>query len=180
MGHEFTRALTFGQGCYTTMECGCGIPGQVRHGHAPAAARSGPMPVVAGRTVLDIPALGPTIGNIMSRTDRRRAKTRNPFSRYLAMAAFATLCVVGVSALVGWQQPLSIAVKPLAFVCAILVVAYTVFALRLGSIGLVSQRGQVYRYSRRKEPVLFFLVVLLYLALSLPTALYMGWLMIGR
>jgi hypothetical protein len=53
-------------------------------------------------------------------------------------------------------------------------VLYTLFALRLGSISIIGGAGQVYRYTRKKDPILFFFFTVFYLILAVPSAIYTG------
>lgn len=115
----------------------------------------------------------------MNRSSKRKSRqVKNPVTIYLAIVSIGSLCFVGVTSVMGWDNQLSFFAKPILLLCALLVVAYTLFALRLGSISSVGNYGQVHHYKKNKEPFFFFLLVIFYLVLSVPTALYMGYLMI--
>lgn len=99
---------------------------------------------------------------------------RNPVARWLAIASVATMAIVGVAAIFGLDALMDFTAKPLLLACALLVIAYTAFALKDGWIATVGHVGQIFHYQRDKEPVLFWLLVVLYLGLAGPTAWYMA------
>ncbi|MGE5180974.1 MAG: hypothetical protein ACM31C_02885 [Acidobacteriota bacterium] len=106
--------------------------------------------------------------------NRHPRPPRNPVSLPLAGLAIATL-FVGVLAMAFDGQPvMRWAVRSLLLACALAAIAYTVQALRLGWIATIGGAGQVYHYRRADEPVLYWVLVVLYLALSLPTAWYLA------
>ena len=109
----------------------------------------------------------------MSR-NRHPRPPRNPVSLPLAGLAAATL-LVGALAMAFDEQPvMQWAVRSLLLACALAAIAYTVQALRLGWIAAIGGGGQVYHYRRADEPVLYWLLVVLYLALTVPTAWYLA------
>lgn len=99
---------------------------------------------------------------------------RNPFSRPLAWLGVITLIVAGGSAVLDWQQVLDWTARPLLLASALAVIAYTAQALKLGWIATIGGAGQVYHYRRADEPVLYWLLVVLYLAMALPSAIYLA------
>ena len=103
---------------------------------------------------------------------------KNPVTVYLATVSIGSLCFVGITSLVGRESLLSLLAKPIVFACSILVVMYTLFSLRLGSISSIGNHGQVYHTTRKNEPIFFFSLVIFYMALSVPTTLYMAYLII--
>lgn len=98
----------------------------------------------------------------------------NPMARPLAIVAFTTLGIVGVAALADWDGALDRFAKPLLLACAVAVALYTIRAVRLGWIATIGPYGQIWHYRRRGEPILFWLLVALYLGLAVPTGGYMG------
>jgi hypothetical protein len=92
----------------------------------------------------------------------------------MAAVSIAGLCLVGVTALIGRQDLLALIAAPLVFTCSLLVVLYTLFALRLGSISTIGGTGQVYLYTRKKEPIAFFFLAVFYLIVAVPSAIYTG------
>lgn len=98
---------------------------------------------------------------------------QNPISRPLAWLGVITLIVAGGSAVLDWQRVFDWAARPLLLACALTVIAYTVQALRLGWIASVGSVGQIYHYRKADEPVLFWLLVVLYLLMAFPTAIYL-------
>ena len=99
---------------------------------------------------------------------------RNAISLPLVWLAVSTL-FVGALAMVFDEQPvMQWAVKSLLLASALAAIAYTVQALRLGWIATIGGAGQVYHYRRADEPVLYWLLVVLYLTLSVPTAGYLA------
>ena len=99
---------------------------------------------------------------------------RNPISLPLAWLAVSTLFVGALAMAFDGQPAVTWAVKLQLLACALAAIAYTVQALRLGWIATVGGAGQVYHYRRADEPVLYWLLVVLYLALSIPTAWYLA------
>lgn len=98
---------------------------------------------------------------------------------YLAIVSVGSLCFFGISSLLGWESLSSLLVKPIVLACSVLVIMYTLFSLRLGLISSIGGRGQVHNTARKKEPIFYFFLVIFYLALSVPTALYMAYLIIS-
>lgn len=104
---------------------------------------------------------------------------RNPASRWLAVVAFTTLGVVGVAAVLGLDGVMDLAAAPLLLACASMVIVYTAWCLYLGWIATIGPVGQVYHYQREKDPVLFWMLVALYLGLAGPTSWYMVTVLFG-
>jgi hypothetical protein len=109
----------------------------------------------------------------MTRRVRSSKPPRNPVSRWLAIAAFTTLGVVGVAAVFGLDELMERTALPLGILCSLLVIVYTAWSLNLGWIATIGHVGQVHHFQRAKEPILFWLLVVLYLVLAVPTATYM-------
>lgn len=109
----------------------------------------------------------------LSRIQRRRPP-RNPVSRPLAWLSVITLIVTGGSAFLGWQPVFDWTARPMLLACALAVIAYTAQALRLGWIATIGGVGQIYHYRRADEPVLYWLLVALYLSMAIPTAIYLA------
>ena len=101
-------------------------------------------------------------------------------ARWLAVAAFTTLGIVGISAAFGFEALMDRTARPLLLICAVLVIVYTGAAVYLGWISAIGYVGQIYHYERNKEPALFWMLVILYLGLAGPTAWYMAVLLLGR
>jgi hypothetical protein len=104
---------------------------------------------------------------------RARKPPRNPVSRYLAIAAFTTLAVVGVAALFDLDTVLGWTAVPLLLICSLLVIAYTAVAIHHGWIATVGHRGQIDHYERSTEPVSFWVLTVFYLGATGPAASYM-------
>lgn len=109
---------------------------------------------------------------------RSRKPPRNPVARYLAIVGLTALVALGGSALLGWDRVLDFTAKPLLMTSAATVVAYTAVAIRLGWIATVGYVGQVFHYERAREPILFWMLVVLYLGMAIPTACYMAVLLV--
>ena len=105
-------------------------------------------------------------------------RTKNPVTKYLATFSLLSLSILGVSALMEWRDLASLLTEPLIFGCSLLLVAYTLWSLRLGWISSHGSFGQTYVCVRKKEPILFYFLVSLYLLLAVPIALLMAYLMI--
>lgn len=105
---------------------------------------------------------------------RKRKPPPNPLVRPLAIVGFSTLAIVLPAALFGFDGLLGWAAKPLMLACSLLVAAYTIAAIRLGWIATIDHFGRALHYDRSREPVLFWLLAVLYLGLALPTAYYLG------
>lgn len=99
---------------------------------------------------------------------------RNAISLPLAWLVVSTLFVGALAMAFDGQPVMQWAVKLLLLACALAAIAYTVQALRLGWIATIGGAGQVYHYRRADEPVLYWLLVVFYLALSVPTAWYLA------
>ena len=99
---------------------------------------------------------------------------RNPVAKPLTIVALATLAIVGIAAIFGLDAFMNRIVEPLLLACALTVIVYTAFALHLGWIATVGHVGQIHHFQRDKEPIMFWLLALLYLGLSGPTAWYMA------
>jgi hypothetical protein len=110
----------------------------------------------------------------MSNRSRPARPPRNPISLPLAGLAVATLFVGALAMAFDGQPVILWAVKLLLLACALAAIAYTVQALRLGWIATIGGGGQVYHYRRAEEPILYWLLVVLYLALAVPTAGYLA------
>lgn len=110
---------------------------------------------------------------------RKARPPRNPVSRPLALAAFTTLGVVGLSAVFGLGSVLQYTALPLGMLCSALLIAYTVWGLRLGWIATVGHVGQIYHYQRAQEPILFWFLVVFYLVPSVLATAYMVTLAFG-
>lgn len=108
----------------------------------------------------------------------RRRPPRNPISRPLAWLSATTLVIAGGAAALDGQAVFNWIARPLLLTCALAVIAYTVQALRLGWIATVGAVGQIYHYRRSDEPVLFWLLAVLYLGLAIPSAAYLVSMMI--
>ena len=106
-------------------------------------------------------------------------KVINPLARYVCVSSVSTLVVLGLAMLLGLHQVLELLTKPLLFVCFSLFIAYTIWALRIGVVSNVDRWGRVSEHTRAKEPVFFHFIVILYLLLSVPAALYIGAALIG-
>ena len=104
---------------------------------------------------------------------------RNPAARWLALVGFTTLGLVGVAAVFGLDRVMDLTAAPLLLACALMGIVYTAFALELGWIATIGHVGQIYHYQREKQPVLYWLLVVLYLGLAGPTAWYMVSLLLG-
>lgn len=107
----------------------------------------------------------------MSQSSRR--PPRNPLAWPLAWLGMALL-VCGAAIGLNWTGEWAWVARPLLLANALVVLAYTGFALRQGWIATISSRGQVQHFQRRKQPVIYWLLVTFYLALALPTAIYLG------
>jgi hypothetical protein len=110
----------------------------------------------------------------MSNRSRPARPPRNAISMPLAWLAVTTLFVGALAMAFDGQPVILWAVQLLLLACALAAIAYTVQALRLGWIATIGGAGQVYHYRRADEPVLYWLLVVLYLALSVPTAGYLA------
>ncbi len=97
----------------------------------------------------------------------------NPVTKYLAIVSIGTLCLVGISTFFEWDELLSTVATPLTLLCALLVAAYTLWALKLGEISCVGHCGEILHYERKKEPISFYFLAVLYLVISVPVSLYM-------
>ncbi len=99
---------------------------------------------------------------------------RNPVAKPLAIMALTTLAIVGIAALFGLDAFMKRMVEPLLLASALTVIVYTAFALQLGWIATVGHVGQIHHFQRDKEPIVFWLLAVLYLGLAGPTAWYMA------
>lgn len=104
---------------------------------------------------------------------------RNPAARWLAVVGFTTLGVVLLAVVFGLDGVMDRVAIPLLLACSLMVIVYTAFALASGWIATIGHVGQIYHYRRDKEPILFWLLVVLYLGLAGPTAGYMVSLLLG-
>lgn len=91
----------------------------------------------------------------------------------LAITTFLTLGVAGVTMLLDVQGSLDGLFLPLTLACFLSLLAYTLFAIRLGWIASIGHLGQVHYYERYKSPVAFWLLVTLYLLVAIPAVVYL-------
>ncbi|MBY6203812.1 hypothetical protein [Halomonas denitrificans] len=103
----------------------------------------------------------------------RKRPPRNPAGRPLAAIAFTTLGLLGIAAAFGLDAVLDWTASPLLILCALALIVYTAFALHSGWIATVGYRGQIDHFERSREPVIYWMLVLLYLGLAGPTAAYL-------
>lgn len=102
----------------------------------------------------------------------------NPFTRYLFVGFLGTLVFATLGIALDLHSLLDLLLLPLLLGCGLLGILYTVWAVRLGSIATVDKMGRVHHYSRKKEPILFYLLVVFYLGLLLPSTLYCAYRMV--
>lgn len=100
--------------------------------------------------------------------------TRNPVALPLAVCSAITLVCGGVAALLDLETVVDWLLIPLAFACLVLLMAYTVMAIRIGWIGSIGHLGQVFHVERRASPVGFWLLATFYLVLTAPAAWYLA------
>ena len=98
---------------------------------------------------------------------------RNPLALPLAICGFASLGLAGVAALLKFDLPLNLILLPMALACMLLLLGYTLFALRLGWITCVDHVGKLQHFQRQKSPVTYWFLVALYLLVSLPAGWYL-------
>jgi hypothetical protein len=87
----------------------------------------------------------------------------NPLSRPLLGAWLGVLGFVAIAT--GSDNPhwLNPVILPLVLLLGLITLAWTIQCWRLGSVALVNHVGQTYHYNRKREPVSFHLVMLIYL-----------------
>ena len=110
----------------------------------------------------------------MKKTPSPSKAPPNPMVWPLAISTFVTLGVAGVTLLLDVQGPLDWLFVPLALACFLSLLAYTFIAIRLGWIASIGHLGRVHHYERRKSPVAFWLLVMLYLIVAIPAAAYLA------
>jgi len=110
---------------------------------------------------------------------RRRKPPRNPISRPLAVFSCATLLTIGLGAWLGHETVVRPLAVPMVLGCMLLGSIYTAFAIRQGWIGIVNHLGRIDHFEKRIEPIRFWIVAMSYLALALPSAIYMSLLLAG-
>lgn len=81
--------------------------------------------------------------------------------------------IAGGAAVLNWPSGFDGTARPLLLACALTVIAYTVQALRLGWVATIGHVGQIYHYRKSDDAVLYWLVVVLYLAMAVPSAFYL-------
>lgn len=97
---------------------------------------------------------------------------RNRLARPLAVWSTITLMAVGLSMLIDvpWLTTLAIFWLPLG--CLLLVIGYTLIALRIGWIATVGHVGQIHHYQRSRQPIAYWLLSVLYLVVCVPALVY--------
>ena len=110
---------------------------------------------------------------------RRRKPPRNPISRPLAVFSCATLLTIGLGVWLGHESVVRPLAVPMVLGCMLLASIYTVFAIGHGWIGIVDHLGRIHHFEKGIEPIRFLIVAGVYLALALPTAIYMSFLLTG-
>jgi len=72
-----------------------------------------------------------------------------------------------------WRALLDLVAVPASLLCSILVLLYSIYSFKLGNIASVDRMGRVHQHDRKKEPISFYFLLLLYGALSAVTTFYL-------
>lgn len=108
-------------------------------------------------------------------TRRRSSKIpRNPLAWPLVVGGLAFFLLGGVVALLDPDGQLNGVFFTLLLGVLILLLAYTVMAIRIGWIASVGHLGRLHYFERSRDRVLFWFTAVLYLAVSLPSAWYLS------
>lgn len=112
----------------------------------------------------------------------RRKRTKNPISRFLPWYIGVVFALVGLGVLADQDWVLSQSVISLILlVGGLLGLIWTFFALQMGRIATVSSStGTTYTYERRKEPIMFFTIVVVYVAVCLFCAVVGIWMLLAQ
>ncbi len=78
-----------------------------------------------------------------------------------------------VAAVFKIDLPLNLVLLPLVLACMLLLLGYTLFAIRLGWITTVGHVGQLHHFERKKSPVSYWFLAALYLTVSLLAGWYL-------
>lgn len=94
----------------------------------------------------------------------RSGKIKNPLAGFGIWFIIAAVAFIGIAFFAEQAWLLSL----ILFTCGLFLTVWTLFEFRKGSISLTStSTGSVYTYTRTKEPVMFFIVVALYLVFGI-------------
>jgi hypothetical protein len=85
-------------------------------------------------------------------------KISNPLSRFGIGLTLAILAFIGIMEVTGQGERLAGVVVPVGFFCSLFAVVFMVFQYRTGSISLVTKSGSTFSYTRKDDPVWFFLI----------------------
>ena len=96
----------------------------------------------------------------------------NAMARPLMVCAIVNLCLVGLSVIIDFEFLSSLAIYWLPPICFMLLIGYTVMAIRLGWVATVGHLGQIFHFQRAKQPVPFWFLVGIYLTFSIPATSY--------
>ncbi len=98
----------------------------------------------------------------------------NPIGTYLTGVSVVSLAYVGIVMVTGTTPSFRPVATLLGFLCGFVFTLWTLFAIRIGRISVIGQRGQVSTFERSRQPVLFLVTAALYLTLGVATAGYLG------
>ncbi|MEM7279600.1 MAG: hypothetical protein AAF385_15920 [Pseudomonadota bacterium] len=96
----------------------------------------------------------------------------NPLAWPLAICAITNLALVGLSAVLNLHALSTLAVYWMPLLSLLLLIVYSLMAIRIGWIATVGHIGQIYHYERRKQPGFFWFLTGLYLTVSVPAVCY--------
>ncbi len=111
----------------------------------------------------------------MSSNSRSKQK-KNPITRFMIWLVAVVFAFAGISIITGQDWLLSQLFLPLLFFCTLTFTVWTFLEYRRGILSTVSSAtGQVSHIKRGKEPVLFFIWVVVYFIMGLVLTSFMGY-----
>ena len=86
------------------------------------------------------------------------SQTSNPLATFGMWLTVAVLAFVGISMLTGRDELFARFALPIGFFCSLFAIVFMVFQVRTGKISIVSKSGLKSTFTRKDDPVWFFLI----------------------
>ncbi len=83
----------------------------------------------------------------------------NPLTKCGFWLIIVTFVFIGVTWFVGENEISSMLMRPIVFFCALYFTIWIIFQYQTGEVSLIGQSGMKYTYKRKKNPILFYLII---------------------
>lgn len=101
-------------------------------------------------------------------------KRTNPLARAGWAVLFAGFGYLGLTFGAGLEDALGPYVSHVIFSCCCFALVWLYFQVQTGEIHMPSQSGAIYRYTRKKEPIMFFIVSGMIGLMALSLVIFLG------